>query len=104
MYLYIGILFSVSVFQMRKKPDGVDECIRDFILPLGRKHFSYGSNVSQMELLGVLMCESLMNALPRDEIEAQKYDLINNAFVVFFKVIVYWLQTGFKYVQSKGMS
>ena len=89
---------------MRKNPDGADECIRDIVLPLGRKHFSYGSNVRQMELLGVLMCESLMNSLPRDEIEAQKYDLINKAFFVFFKVIVYWLQTGFKYVQNKGMT
>ena len=50
------------------------------------------------------MCESLMNALPRDEIETQKYDLINKAFFVFFKVIVYWLQTVYKYVQNKGMA
>ena len=55
-----------------------------------------------MELLGVLICESLMNAVPREGIDAEKYDLIKESFSVFFKVIVYWLQTGFKYVQNKG--
>ena len=55
-----------------------------------------------MELLGVIMVESLMNALPRDEIQPEKYELMNGALFVFFKVIVYWLQTGYKYVQYKG--
>ena len=63
-------------------------------MPLGRKHFRYGANVSQMELLGILMCESLMCALPKGEMGAEKYELIHQAFFVFFKVIVYWLQAG----------
>ena len=50
-----------------------------------------------MEILGVLIVKSLMKAVPEQEMEPTKYDEINKAFNVFFKVIVYWLQFGFKY-------
>ena len=50
-----------------------------------------------MEILGVLIVKSLMKAVPKHDMEAEKYEEINKAFYVFFKVIVYWLQFGFKY-------
>ena len=50
-----------------------------------------------MEILGVLIVKSLMKAVPKNEMDKEKYDEINKAFCVFFKVIVYWLQFGFKY-------
>lgn len=78
-------------------PEAADKRIHDIILPLGRKHFGYGSNLSHMEVLGLLMVKSLMKALPKDKIEPEKYAEIHRAFFVFFKLIVYWLQFGFKY-------
>ena len=64
---------------------------------MGRKHVGYGSNPIQMEMLSVLIVKSLMKVMPKEELGAEKYGEINEAFSVFFKVIVYWLQFGFKY-------
>ena len=50
-----------------------------------------------MEILGVLIVESLMRTVPKNDMELEKYENINKAFLLFFKVIVYWLQFGFKY-------
>ena len=50
-----------------------------------------------MEILGVLIVKSLMKAVPKHDMDKERYDEINKAFSVFFKVIVYWLQFGFKY-------
>jgi len=74
-----------------------DDRIHDIVFPLGRKHVGYKSNTIHMEILGVLIVESLMRTVPKNEMEPEKYDNINKAFLLFFKVIVYWLQFGFKY-------
>ena len=50
-----------------------------------------------MEMLGVLIVKSLMKAVPIDETGAEHHDEIYNAFFVFFKLIVYWLQFGYSY-------
>ena len=81
----------------RNSPEDAAKCIHDLILPLGRKHVGYGSNPSHMEVLGLLMVKSLMKALPKDEIDPEKSAEIHQAFFGFFKLVVYWLQFGFKY-------
>ena len=95
-----------------------DETMANYLFPLGRKHFSYGSNVEQMELLSVVMVDSLMAVYEKSdaygqedvfsgstngEVSKEQYDLVHEALFAFFKVIVYWLQNGFKYVQNRGM-
>ena len=74
-----------------------DDRIHDIIFPLGRKHVGYKSNTVHMEILGVLIVKSLMKAVPKQDMDPEKYEEINKAFYVFFKVIVYWLQFGFRY-------
>ena len=54
-----------------------------------------------MELLGLLMVKSLLKSIPENDIEKKKYDEIREAYFVFFKVIVYWMQFGYNW-QRKG--
>ena len=74
------------------------------MFPLGRKHVNYGANIVQMELLGLLMVKSLMTALPKEELGEERCSSILDAFLSFFKVIVYWLQFGFKYEKTHCQS
>ena len=66
--------------------DTADDRIHDIIFPLGRKHVGYKSNTIHMEILGVLIVKSLMKAVPKHNMEAEKYEEINKAFCVFFKI------------------
>ena len=59
----------------------------------------FGGDASQMELFGVLMVEAFLQAIPQDGLEPGKYELIRQAFFAFFRVVVYWMQLGYKYVQ-----
>ena len=67
------------------------------IFPLGRKHLGYGANVIQMEILALLLVKSLMKTIPKEEVGDSEYDEINEAYIAFFKIIVYWLKFGFNY-------
>ena len=77
--------------------ESTDDCIHNIIFPLGRKHVAYGANPVHFELLGVLIVKSLMRTVPMDGIGVEQYDEINKAFLVFFKIIAYWLQFGYNY-------
>ena len=107
--IYPFILY-VLLFQMKTNGvESADDAIHDLIFPLGRKHFTYrplryeGSIANHMELLGVLMVTSLMKSLPKDEIEPEKYVQIHQAMLVFFRVIVYWLQFGYTFQSRSAM-
>ena len=80
-----------------KSSEEADECIHRLVFPLGRKHVGYGSNIPDMEILGLLMVKSLMKAIPKDEVGEEEYEKIEEAYSEFFKVIVYWLNFGFHY-------
>ena len=54
-----------------------------------------------MEILGILMMNSLMKSIPHAEVGDTKYQDISEAFFTFFKVIVYWLKFGYNY-QTRG--
>ena len=84
-------------FQMDKN-DGFDQQMEEFLLDLGRKHFSYGARPQLMELLGRVFVESL-NPLFEDH---HDFSLIQESWNAFFGVIVFWMKMGFKYVQNKG--
>ena len=64
---------------------------------MGRKHVGYGSNVKQMEILGLLIAKSLLKAIPIEEVGEEKFERIDQAYLVLFRIIVYWLQFGFNY-------
>ena len=98
--IYPFILYALWFQLKSKSPEAPNDCIQETMFPLGRKHFSYGSNVNHMELLGVLIVRSLLKALPKDEIDPGKYVEIHQAFIAFFGLMIYWLQFGYKY-QSK---
>ena len=84
---------------MRRDTKKIDESIREATFDLGKKHVSLGGDGSQMELFGVVMVEALMQAVPQDGLRPGKHELIRQAFFAFFKVVVYWMQLGYKYVQ-----
>ena len=74
-----------------------DQSIHDLVFPLGRKHANLGATVPDMEILGILMVKSLMKAVPKDEVGETQHEKITEAFCVFFKVILYWLNFGVNY-------
>ena len=86
-----------SSFQLRQNPSGKtnDQIIHDIMFPLGRRHVAFGSNPFDMEVLGILIHKSLMQAIPKEQIGLEKYEEIENAFLQLFKSIVYWLQFSF---------
>ena len=86
-----------SLLQLRRNPSGKtnDQIIHDIMFPLGRRHVAFGSNPFDMEVLGILMHKSLMQGIPKERIELEKYEDIENAFLELFKSIVYWLQFSF---------
>ena len=47
-----------------------------------------------MELLGLQMAKSLLSVIPKQEVE-EKYVKISEAYLQFFKHIVYWLEFGY---------
>ena len=92
---------------MQASPKKTDDIIRCRMVDLGMKHFRYVVNkpdIGVADLFGVIMVESFMEAIPKDGMEQEKYQLIRDAFVAFFKVIMYWLKLGFEYVENKGIS
>merc|ERR1719468_1094774 len=91
-------VISMLVKQLESEERPADEAIRDLLLDLGRRHFSYGAKTSHMELLGRVFAESLQPIFEGDP-EAKA---IQEAWLVFFSVIVFWLQKGFRFVQYKG--
>ena len=38
-----------------------------------------------------------MKTIPKEEVGDSEYDEINEAYIAFFKIIVYWLKFGFNY-------
>ncbi len=72
--------------------------MREFLCDLGRRHFGYGANTSHMELLGRVFVESILPVFAEDP---EKED-IQAAWIAFFRVIVFWLQSGFRFVKNKG--
>ena len=65
------------------------------MVPLGRRHVAFGSNQDSMEILGTLIYKSLMQMLQQEEMGAEKFELLEEAYLEFFKSIVYWLQHSF---------
>ena len=65
------------------------------MVPLGRRHVAFGSNQDSMEILGTLLYKSLMELLPKEEMGAEKFERHEEAYLEFFKSIVYWLQFSF---------
>jgi hypothetical protein len=51
-----------------------------------------------MELLGVVLVEALQPMFA-DDLEKEAIQL---AWSSFFRLIVFWLKTGFRFVQNKG--
>ena len=71
------------------------------MVPLGRRHVAFGSNQDSMEILGTLIYKSLMQMLQQEEMGAEKFELLEEAYLEFFKSIVYWLQ--FSFTAEGGM-
>ena len=71
------------------------------MVPLGRRHVAFGSNQDSMEILGTLIYKSLMQMLRQEEMGAEKFELLEEAYLEFFKSIVYWLQ--FSFTAEGGM-
>ena len=71
------------------------------MVPLGRRHVAFGSNQDSMEILGTLLYKSLMELLPKEEMGAEKFERLEEAYLEFFKSIVYWLQFSFN-AQTKN--
>ena len=65
------------------------------MVPLGRRHVAFGSNQDSMEILGTLIYKSLMEMLREEEMESEKFERLEEAYLEFFKLIVYWLQFSF---------
>ena len=84
---------------MRSDPSEADDIIRSTFFDLGKKHFHYGATTNLMELAGDIFRAGFMQAIPQDGMEQGKYERISNAFALFLRVIVYWLQLGFKSVK-----
>lgn len=93
----LGMVTKLVKELKSKNLEDLECCIHDTIFPLGRKHVEYGSNVKHMEILGLLLAKSLLKAIPKDEVGEAKYEKINEAYLVYFKVIVYWLQFGYNF-------
>ena len=72
--------------------------MEEFLMDLGRRHFSYGSAHSLIELLGRIFLESILPIFAR----TPNNEAIHKSYTAFFRVIVFWMQTGFKYVQTQG--
>ena len=85
---------------MRNDPSEADEIIQSTLLNLGEKHFYYGATTNLMELVGDIFRAGFMQVIPQDGMEPGKHELIRHAFSAFLGVIVYWLQSGFRYVES----
>ena len=45
---------------MEQEEKKADQGIQEFLIDLGRRHFSYGANTSHMELLGLVFVETLL--------------------------------------------
>ena len=105
---------------MERNPAKADQNMANYLCALGRRHFSYGSNPPEMELLAMVMVDALMSAYELNgdndeenviagdsaDVDVQskdKYNRMYDALLAFFKVIAYWLQNGFNYVQNRGM-
>ena len=84
---------------MRSDPNKADEIIRSTLVDLGKKHFYYGATTNLTELVGDIFRAGFMQVIPQDGMEQAKYEVISNAFRIFLRVIVYWLQLGLKSVQ-----
>ena len=65
------------------------------MVPLGRRHVAFGSNQDSMEILGTLIYKSLMEMLREEEMESEKFERLEEAYLEFFKSIVYWSQFSF---------
>ena len=65
------------------------------MVPLGRRHVAFGSSQQGMEILGTLLYKSLIELLPKEEIGSEKFAHLEEAYLEFFKSIVYWLQFSF---------
>ena len=65
------------------------------MVPLGRRHVAFGSNQDGMEILRTLMYKSLIQILQNEKIGAEKFERLEEAYLEFFKTIVYWLQFSF---------
>jgi len=96
--LRIFAMASTLVKELKSRDsDASDRFIHDTLFPLGRKHVNYRSNLIHMEMLGILILNSLMKTIPRDQLNEHRYKRMNYAYFQFFRVIVYWLKYGFKY-------
>ena len=84
---------------MRSEPNEADDIIRSTLYDLGEKHFYYGATINLMELVGDIFRAGFMQVVPQDGMEQGKYERISNAFTMFLRVIVYWLQLGLKSVK-----
>lgn len=92
-----NINFNVFL-QLERRSDGTNDAIRDFLLELGRRHFGYGALPRHMELLGCAFVDSLQPVF----VDHSKRDEIHDAWFNFFRLITFWMQMGFKFVQSRG--
>ena len=86
---------------MRSDPNKADEIIRSTLFDLGKKHSNYGATTFRMEVVGDIFRAGFMQVIPQDGMEQEKYERISHAFIIFLKVIVYWLQLGLESVQQR---
>ena len=90
---------SMLVKQLEQEEKKADQGIQEFLIDLGRRHFSYGANTSHMELLGLVFVETL---LPLFDAGDQEQEKIKLAWMAFFRLILFYLASGFRFVQHKG--
>ena len=91
---------SMLVKQLEQEEKKADQGIQEFLIDLGRRHFSYGANTSHMELLGLVFVETLLPLFDAGDQEEQ--EKIKLAWMAFFRLILFCLASGFRFVQHKG--
>jgi hypothetical protein len=69
------------------------------VFSLGRKHVGYGADPAKMEILGMMIVKSIMRALQAtdDDMGDEEHHKMNIAFELFFKILIYWVQSGFNH-------
>jgi len=77
------------VKQLEQEEQKANQGIQEFLVDLGRRHFSYGSNTAHMELLGRVFVESLQPVFA-DDLERENIQKVNmqpEIFVILTAVL-----------------
>jgi len=89
----------LTSLQMHKPTEESSAAIKEFLYDLGRRHFSYGSRPNQMELLGHVFVDAFICIFDGDARRADIYE----AWLAFFAFMVFWMASGYRFVQNKGV-